>query len=164
MAVVRRLALALVLAAVAPAPRPLAAQSPADTAAVLATVQELFDAMAARDSVALASLVTRPGVFAVVVVDHDTVITVQHQSLATLIDRIGEPGPALLERSWEPRVMIDGPFAAVWTPYDFHIGGRFNHCGVDVFTLARDAGRWRVTGGSYTIQQQECAPSPLGAP
>lgn len=161
---VRLLVSAVMLAAAVAAPRQLGAQSAADTAAVLNVVQDLFDAMAARDSVALAALVMPAGSFAVVVVDHDTVITVQHQSLALFITRLGMPGPALLERSWAPRVLIEGPFAAVWTPYDFHIDGLFNHCGVDVFTLARVSGAWRITGGSYTIRQQGCAPSPLGAP
>lgn len=160
----RALPAALALACAVLAPRPLAAQSAADTAAVLDAVQGLFDAMAARDSVALAGLVTPPGSFAVVVVDHDTVITVQHQSLASFVTRIGVPGPVLLERSWEPRVFIEGSFAAVWTRYDFHIDDRFSHCGIDVFTLARVRDAWRITGGSYTIRQQGCAPHPLGAP
>ena len=164
MRLVRSCVAVLALIAAAGAPRPLAAQTPTDSTAVLDAVQGLFDAMAARDSIALAALVTPPGVFAVVVIDHDTVITVQHQSLASFISRIGESGPALLERSWEPRVIVDGPFAMVWTEYDFHIDGRFSHCGIDVFTLARVRDAWRITGGSYTIRQQECEPSPLGAP
>ena len=165
----RLLVASVAVAAAVFAPRPLAgqsaaSQSAADTAAVLETVQDLFDAMAARDSAALGALLAPAGSFAVVVVDHDTVITVQHQSLATFIARLGTAGPALLERSWSPRVMIEGPFAAVWTPYDFHIDGLFSHCGVDVFTLARVAGVWRITGGSYTIRQQGCEPGPLSTP
>ena len=146
------------------APRSLAAQTPSDTAAILATVQGLFDAMAARDSLALAALVTREGVFAVAVVESDSVTRFAHQSLAGFISSIGMPGPLLRERIWHPVVHVSGPFAIVWTPYDFHIGERFSHCGTDIFTLARIGGAWRITGGSYTIQQQGCAPSPLGAP
>ena len=160
---IRTLAVACAFAA-ALTPRAAAAQAAADTAAILATVQGLFDAMAARDSAALASLVTREGVFAVVVVEGDSATRVAHQSLAGFIGSIGMPGPLLRERMWQPVVHVSGPFAIVWTPYDFHIGERFSHCGTDIFTLARIGGAWRITGGSYTIQQQGCAPSPLGAP
>ena len=162
----RRLPLALLLAASLSAALPAraAAQTSADTAAILATVQGLFDAMESRDTAALASLVSRDGMFTVVVVEGDSVSRVAHQPLAGFIAQIGQPGPPLLERMWSPRVHIDGPFAIVWTPYDFHIGDRFNHCGTDIFTLVRAGGAWRITGGSYTIRQQGCAPGPLGAP
>ena len=146
------------------APRPAAAQTAADTSGVLAAVQGLFDAMAARDSVALAAHVARDGFFAVVVVEGDSVTRLAHQPLAGFITSIGAPGPLLRERIWQPRVFIDGPFAMVWTPYDFHVGERFNHCGTDVFTLARTPAGWLITGGSYTIQQNGCSPSPLGEP
>ena len=155
---------ALAVTTLGATPRAAAAQTPADTAAVLATVQGLFDAMLAHDSVALARVVTRDGVFAVAVVDGDSIRRFTHQPLAGFIASIGQPGPDLLERIWHPHVMIEGPFAAVWTAYDFHIGDRFNHCGIDVFTLARIGDAWRITGGSYTVQQQGCAPSPLGTP
>ena len=154
----------VVIASFAANPPDVRAQSAGDTAAVLATVQDLFDAMAARDSTALAAVVSRDGWFTVVVVEGDSVTRVAHQSLAGFISSIGQPGPLLRERMWQPVVHIDGPFASVWTPYDFHIGERFNHCGTDIFTLARVGDAWRITGGSYTIRQQGCAPSPLGAP
>ena len=162
----RRAALASLLAlfALSIAPQKSTAQAPADTAAILATVQALFDAMAARDSIALASLVTTEGSFAVVVVENDSATRIAHQSLGGFVTRLGQPGPLLRERMWQPHVLIDGPFAIVWTAYDFHIAGRFNHCGTDIFTLARLSGAWRITGGSYTIQQQNCTPAPLGAP
>ena len=70
----------------------------------------------------------------------------------------------LRERNWQPVVHIDGPFAAVWTPYDFHAGDEFSHCGTDVFLLARIGGAWRITGGSYTVQPEGCDPSPPGGP
>lgn len=160
----RRLSAAFALILLLGAPRPAAAQSPADTAAIVASVNALFDAMAARDSVALASLVTRDGFFAVAVVDGDSVTRFAHQSLAGFISSIGAPGPRLLERMWSPVVHIDGPFAIVWTAYDFHVGDDFSHCGTDIFTLARIGGAWRITGGSYTVQRQGCGESPLGAP
>ena len=95
----------------APAPGPTA--TTADTAAVLATMRQLFDAMAARDSAALASIVTPAGTFAVVSVEGDSV-AVTHASLARFVSNVGRPGPTLQERAWDPLVLLEGPFATVW--------------------------------------------------
>jgi hypothetical protein len=50
----------------------------------------------------------------------------------------------------------------VHAPYDFHIDGKFSHCGTDVFTLVRAKGEWRIVSIVYTVQRTGCAPSPLG--
>src|SRR5256885_3716182 len=42
------------------------------------------------------------------------------------------------ERMWNPEVRIDGGIATLWTPYDFHVGPRFSHCGYDAFQLTLD--------------------------
>jgi hypothetical protein len=69
-----------------------------------------------------------------------------------------------LERIWSPRIDIFGRMAVVTAPYDFHLGGRFSHCGTDVFTLVEEQGRWRVASITYDVQRDGCAPSPLGPP
>lgn len=65
------------------------------------------------------------------------------------------------ERFWDPTVLIHGDVATVWAPYDFWIDGRFSHCGVDTVTLLKFDGKWKITGGAYTVEK-ECEPSPLG--
>jgi hypothetical protein len=71
---------------------------------------------------------------------------------------------AYLERIWDPEVRFHGPLAIVTAPYDFHIDGVFSHCGTDVFELFETDDGWRLAGGSYTVQKEGCAPSPLGPP
>lgn len=68
----------------------------------------------------------------------------------------------LVERMWNPTVMIHKDLATVWAPYDFHRDGTFSHCGVDVFLLARDKGRWKILSAAYTVEPKGCAASPLG--
>ena len=65
---------------------------------------------------------------------------------------------------WAPVVQVQGRIASVWTPYDFHIDGRFSHCGIDTITLLRTDAGWRIAGLLYTVQRTGCAPSPLGPP
>ena len=70
----------------------------------------------------------------------------------------------LLERIWEPKVMVRGRIAMVWAEYDFYANGKFGHCGVDSFLMLKTAGGWKATAISYTAETEGCVASPLGPP
>jgi hypothetical protein len=73
----------------------------------------------------------------------------------------GEP----IERMWDPVVRIDGDLAELWAPYDFYVGERFSHCGVDAVHLVRHEGRWKIAVISYTrAQPPACEMHPAGPP
>lgn len=142
---------------------PLRAQT-SDSAAVLATVQRLFDAMASRDSVAARALLV-PGARFVSLRGDTASNAVRIQSDTAFLRSLGAEGARrLLERIWTPRVQLHGPLATVWAPYDFHIDGTPSHCGVDTFTLVRLGGAWRISEITYTRERGGCSPSPLGPP
>jgi hypothetical protein len=145
--------------------RALCAQAlPDDTAApVLATVQRLFDAMAQRDTIAARTLLVSGTRF--VAVRSDTAPAIPRiQSDSAFLRMLAASRERLLERLWEPVVQIQGPIATVWAPYDFHIAGRWSHCGIDTVTLLRTGTSWQIAGLVYTVQRRGCAPSPLGPP
>jgi hypothetical protein len=77
---------------------------------------------------------------------------------------LGGEDQELLERMWNPQVLVQDRVAMVWTPYDFHLNGAFSHCGVDVFTLLEGPEGWQVTSITYNVLREGCAPSPLGPP
>ncbi len=137
--------------------------SVSDSAAVIAVVQRLFDAMATRDT-ATARAIVLPGARVVSVRAGAVTSTPRAQSDTAFIRSLGSPREALLERMWNPLVRVHGNIAELWTPYDFHLGGRFSHCGVDSFTLVRGPSGWLVASIVYTVEQTGCAPSPLGPP
>ena len=159
----RKLGATLLLAAVTTtAPAYLSAQEDAEAGAV-AAVQALFDAMAARDGEAIRDLLTDGAIFTATAETADGV-QVRESTGAEFAASIGQPGPALLERMWDPHVMIQGPLAVVWTPYDFHVDGEFSHCGIDAVSLAKTAAGWKISSIAYTRERDGCAPSPLGPP
>ncbi len=55
-----------------------------------------------------------------------------------------------------------GGIAVVWAEYDFHLNGKFNHCGVDQVNLLKTGAGWKIMGIAYTSETSGCAPSPLG--
>jgi ketosteroid isomerase-like protein len=146
----------------------LAAQStqaaPADTTSPVAVVQRLFDAMARGDSATLRALLV-PGMhFVALSADAAAPAAPRMQADTTFIQSLGRQRQRLLERMWEPVVRVQGSIATVWAPYDFHIDGKFSHCGVDTATLLRTARGWQIATLAYTVQRTGCAPSPLGPP
>jgi hypothetical protein len=134
--------LALLLVAIA---APLRAQD-AERAAVLATVQKVFDAMRTRDtallrqafdtSARLAGVSTRSGPATVRL----TTPTAFGAAVAS-----AKPGVVWNERIWDPEVRIDGDLAQVWAYYTFHLNGTFSHCGVDAFMLLKVGTEWKIT-------------------
>ena len=68
----------------------------------------------------------------------------------------------LVERFWEPRVMVYGRLATVWTPYDFHVDGAFSHCGINNFSMLQTDDGWKITGVVFSIEVENCEESPLG--
>ena len=129
--------------------------------AVLAAVQQFFDAMAARDVAASERVLIPEGRFASFrTVDGKQMLRVR--SNQDYLNSLPSGKEKLRERMWKPEVKIHGPIANVWTPYDFWIDGKFSHCGIDSFELVKVDGQWKIAGGTYTVEETSCKPSPLG--
>lgn len=48
------------------------------------------------------------------------------------------------ERLLGHTIHIDGTMAIDWTPYEFYVNGKKSHSGVNVFTLYKDNGQWKI--------------------
>lgn len=143
----------------------LPATAPAQTArdSVVAVVNEFFRTMAARDSTGSAAVMHPDGVTFSSRPSGDSVV-LRSRSNASYLASVSSQKSDLLERMWDPTVLIHKQLAMVWTPYDFYIDRTFSHCGVDVFTLMRHQGRWKIVTAGYTVEPTGCAESPLGKP
>lgn len=78
------------------------------------------------------------------------------------VEHIGTGKGEWLERIWNPKVLEHGSLAVVWAEYDFHLNGKFSHCGIDSFTLLKTDKGWKIAAISDTRETTGCAPSPLG--
>ena len=71
----------------------------------------------------------------------------------------------IVERGFDPTVLVSGPLATVWYPYDFYLDGDWSHCGVDVFVLGLTENGWRILSMAWNVMQPpSCDPHPDGAP
>src|SRR5688500_3338414 len=121
-----------------------AAESP------LAAVDALFEAMATHDTHTARQLIVPGAQFVVVRPDGTSAMRDDAGFIGSLAQR---PESVLRERMWNHQVLVDGPMAQVWGPYDFHVDGTFSHCGVNSIGLVRGADGWRVAAVSYTMRK-----------
>lgn len=124
----------------------------------IATVQKLFDAMAAHDSEAARAVVIPEGRLYSTRPDGKPVGLTLEEFAARLSTR-KEP---MLERMWNPTVLVGGRIAQVWAEYDFHLNGKFHHCGIDSVSLIKGDDGWKIAGIVYTSETSGCPASPLG--
>lgn len=143
-----------------PQPAPDPARS--EEAAILAVVDRMFDAMRRRDAEAYAALLVPEGMAIRVRTDGPAEGRLRFRGNAEDIALFKEGTDMWDERIWNPTVHVHGPIAVVWAPYDFHINGKFSHCGVDLFELLNVDGAWRLSNASWTVETVGCPPSPLG--
>ena len=131
-----------------------------DKDAVVATIQKLFDAMAAHDSAAAKAVVQPEGRLYAARPDG----TLTQSTLDEFATHLGTMKDQMLERMWNPTVLIRGRIAQVWAEYDFYLNGKFHHCGIDNVSLVKGPEGWKVAGITYTAETSGCPESPLGPP
>ena len=137
---------------------PVAAQSTPDSREVLAVVRATFDAMRERDGDKLRGLFhPEARLFSTGLREDGSSIAVT--TLPDFVESVTTSQDFLDERFHDPEVRIEENLASVWTPYTFHRGEVFSHCGIDAIHLIRDQSGWRIVGLAYTRTRNGCQPS-----
>lgn len=128
---------------------------------VLAVIDEFFAAMTARDVERMAAVISEDGRIYGYRESADG-LRIIRPSHAAYLEGLAQQEAVPVERYWEPTVLIHGRLATVWTPYDFHSDGQFSHCGINNFSLLKTGDGWVITGVVFSIETEDCEPSPLG--
>ena len=130
-----------------------------DEKEVIAVVQKAFDALAAKDSaVARDALLPEGQYFSIR--EEGVEVVVDDVSHEEFFQRIVSLQDDILEQMREPKVLIHGRIAVVWTAYDFYRNGEFDHGGVEAFTLLKTKEGWKIAGTIFTVEQTETGESP----
>ncbi len=145
-------------------PRAADRERTGEEAEVLTSVQQFFETMTSKDAAGARAVLDPDGDFVSVRWNDDGERVVRRASIRDYLEGLESRTETLLERMWESEIRMHGPIAAVWTPYDFYMDGKFSHCGIDAFQLLRTEAGWIITGGLYTVERTGCGQSPLGPP
>jgi len=126
-----------------------------EKAAILNAIDRFFIAMAEGDAAAFATLQTSDGMtysqrFA------DGQWTLRRRTNQELLQTLTDREQAVSETYWSPTVLIRGPMAVVWAPYEFRVEGEVSHCGVDAFNMLKIDGEWALSNAMWTAEPQAC--------
>ena len=129
----------------------------AERAAVIATVQKVFEAMKTRDTAVFAQVFdTSARLVGVSNRGGTSALTfTTPANFAAAIAR-APADQVWNERIYDIEVKMDGDLAQVWTYYTFHMGSRFSHCGYDAFMLRKVGPNWKITQLADTRKTQGC--------
>lgn len=53
-------------------------------------------------------------------------------------------------------ISVNGGLATVVTPYSFHLDGNLSHCGVNSFTMVKEAEEWKIVHIIDTRNKEGC--------
>ena len=143
----------------------LASCSPQDPEeqAIIDTVERFFSALATRNANLAKEVLFHEGV-SFSVRKEEGAFQIRTMPHLQMIDSLSSPGQQMLERMWKPKVLLHDRIAILWTKYDFHLEGKFSHCGVDAFNLIKTSQGWKISGIIYSVEKEGCEDSPLGPP
>jgi hypothetical protein len=131
----------------------LASGQTADEKDAIATVQKVFDGIAAHDG-ALIRAALLPDARIVSVRDAGAPAT---STVSETVDRLTGMKEELNEKfTRAPRVSIHGRLAQVWGEYEFTRGGKFSHCGVDTASLIKTPEGWKIASLVFTAETTGC--------
>ncbi len=136
---------------------PVAAQSTPDSREVVAVVRATFDAMREKDGDKLRGLF-HPEARLFSTGLREGALSIAVTTLNDFVESVTTSQDFLDERFQDPEVRIEQDLASVWTPYTFHRGEVFSHCGIDAIHLIRDESGWRIVGLAYTRTRDGCQP------
>ena len=133
-----------------------------DKTDMLGVVDEALERITAEDSAGLAGLMIEEAMIYVGDM-HEGQYRVRTRTHADTRDRAFEVD--LVERGWDPTVLVSGTIGIVWYPYDIYVDSAWSHCGIDLFNMIRTNEGWRIAALQYNVlQPPACEPHPDGPP
>ena len=131
------------------------AQSPQSD--VQKVIEILFDGMRAGDSGMVSKAFSTDAIMQTVAKNEAGETVVKQTELAKFLDIVGTPRDEVLdERITSYDIKVDGDLASAWTPYQFYIGEKFSHCGVNSFQLVKTSGQWKIVFIIDTRRKDDC--------
>lgn len=134
----------------------VASTSPADPEdkAVLAAAQAFFDGLEAADPAAMRAATLANIPMMALSTKPDGSVQVRRFAFEDSFGK--EVAKGLKEWMWSPVIVRRGPLATVTAPYEITKDGKTIHCGIDIFTLAKAEGAWKVASVSWTAEPTAC--------
>ena len=123
-----------------------------EEAAVVAAVEQLFEAMRTGDS-EMAAAVMHPEAR----LGRAGEDGISFRPADGFIEMIGQPRDEVYDEPiWDWTVQVDGRLAQMWTRYAFYRDDTFSHCGKEGFQLYKGKNGWQITQLVDTSRREDC--------
>lgn len=139
----RRIAFAAALALLV-APAALKAQTTPAEKEVYAVVEKFFEGFNAKDTTAMRSHLFGDFTLFTSVTNREGQPVARAEKGADFMKAIGGAPVKLLEKIFDPVVLVEDGLANVWVRYEFYADDKYSHCGVDSFLLVKTTDGWKI--------------------
>lgn len=129
---------------------------PDQQAAVLEAMDRYLVAMSVNDLRAMEGYQTADGMTYTARSTEDGGTRVVGRPNSYWVDPARAGEGSVLERYWSPTVLVRGPIAVLWAPYEFRVEGETTHCGIDVFDFVQIDGAWTLANSMWTVEPGAC--------
>ncbi|WP_295117279.1 nuclear transport factor 2 family protein [uncultured Chitinophaga sp.] len=112
---------------------------------VKTVVNRMFEGMRNGDSAAVRAVLADRIIMQTVVAEDGAETRVATGDVNRFLKAVGTPHTDVWDERIEfGQVLVDGNLASVWTPYQFYLGSKLSHCGVNSFQLVRLPEGWKI--------------------
>lgn len=133
------------------------AETPTEKDRIISVVNQFFTVLETRDvKLAEKILMTDGGYFSTRTKDNKQLI--KYTTFKAMIESLPKSKENYKEVMANPRVLIDGDIAMLWTKYKFYVNGTVSHGGVDSFSLIKTETGWKIAGIIYNVIPATQAP------
>ncbi|GAB3524012.1 nuclear transport factor 2 family protein [Emticicia fontis] len=125
---------------------------------IKASINQVFDGMRKNDTTLIRQVLYPSCFLKSIGKNKNGEVKLQEDQIIDWLKSVGtkKEGVVLDERLTAYDIKIDGDMAMAWTPYEFYVNDKFNHCGVDVFTMMKTDKGWKIVGIVDTRRKDDC--------
>lgn len=128
-----------------------------DEESAKAPIVQFFDGMRKADSNLIKASLAPNAILQTIAKNKEGKTVVRSEDIAHFITAVTQPHPEVYdERITFGSIKIDADLATVWTPYQFYVGDKFSHCGVNSFQLVKLDGAWKIQYIIDTRRKEGC--------
>lgn len=129
------------------------AKAQSDTLMIQQTILTFFDGMRQNDSTMIKQTLSENCSLRSV-----GKTRLMEEKMTEFLQQVGTKKAGVLydERLQSFDISIDANMAIAWTPYRFYLNEKFNHCGVNVFTLMKTTDGWKIIAIIDTRRKENC--------
>lgn len=129
-----------------------------DEEQIKATINQVFDGMRKSDSSLVRAALHPSCTLKSIGKSKTGEVRLQEDAILGWLKQIGTKREGLMldERLTSYDIKVDGEMAIAWTPYEFYVNDKFNHCGVNTFTFMKTEKGWKIIGIVDTRRKENC--------